>query len=617
MASSVQFRVLGPLEVVVDGRPVRITAHRQLTTLAALLLRPNRTVPVTRLVAAVWGDNPPATAANQIAICVLALRRALAGAGQDLIVTQPPGYLLRVPAGALDLDRAEELLAQARHEEEGGHLAEAVAHLRDALDLWRGPVLSGIRSGALGPGVTRWEERRLGAAEEYLALQIRLGRHHDAIGELSALVADHPLRERPRALLMLALYRAGRQADALDVYRDARRVLTDELGLQPGAELRAMERSILTHDPRLYLEAPRAPDGAGRIWRPPRQLPADTQDFVGRREQVARLRRDLVGDPADGTRAARVAVVSGAAGTGKTTLAVHIGHLLHRSFADGQLYACLNGTAPRPEDPAEVLTRFLRALGVRAGAVPRDVDERAELYRGLLADRHVLVILDDAADEAQVAPLLPADPSCAVLVTSRVRLTGLAGAYLVELDVLADDEAVELLERIAGPARLAGDRPAAAELVTLCGRLPLAVRIAGARLAAKPHWSVSRLVERLRPPAHRLDELSHGRLAVRPALDRSLAMLDTGTRRAFGRLGRLAAGDFAAQDCAGALGLTPAEAEDVLERLVDARLLDIAGIDTQGRVRYCFGDLVRLYARDLADAPGHADGQEAAYSGIS
>ncbi len=343
---------------------------------------------------------------------------------------------------------------------------------------------------------------------------------------------------------------------------------------------------------------------------PPHQLPPDVADFVGRAELVAELRGWLARWPdglagnAEGT-AVAVSAVSGKAGVGKSALAVHVAHQLAADFRDGQLYASLRGAGAAgvtPLEPAEILGRFLRAVGVDGGAVPAGVEERAALYRSRLAGRRVLVVLDDAAGEAQVRPLLPGSPGCAVLVTSRARLAGLAGARLVHLDVLDGGQAVELLARIAGPGRVAAEPEAAAAIAAACGGLPLAVRIAGARLAARPHWSLGRLADLLADECGRLDALAHGDLEVRASLSVSYRGLADGQRRLFRRLGLLDAPDVASW-VAGALLDRPApEAEAMLEKLVDAQLLDVALWDVTGRPRYRLHDLVRLFARECVHA---------------
>ncbi len=353
---------------------------------------------------------------------------------------------------------------------------------------------------------------------------------------------------------------------------------------------------------------------------PPHQLPPDVADFVGRAELVAELRGWLARWPdglagnAEGT-AVAVSAVSGKAGVGKSALAVHVAHQLAADFRDGQLYASLRGAGAAgvtPLEPAEILGRFLRAVGVDGGAVPAGVEERAALYRSRLAGRRVLVVLDDAAGEAQVRPLLPGSPGCAVLVTSRARLAGLAGARLVHLDVLDAGQAVELLARIAGPGRVAAEPEAAAAIAAACGGLPLAVRIAGARLAARPHWSLGRMADLLADECGRLDALAHGDLEVRASLSLSYRGLAEGQRRLFRRLGLLGAPDVASW-VAGALLDRPApEAEALLEELVDAQLVDVAIWDVTGRPRYRLHDLVRLFARECVHAEEPVEQRQAA-----
>jgi tetratricopeptide (TPR) repeat protein/transcriptional regulator with XRE-family HTH domain len=382
------------------------------------------------------------------------------------------------------------------------------------------------------------------------------------------------------------------------------RLLADALGLA-GSEREQFEeaaRPLLSAGPRRARPVASAPGSVA-----PFQLPPDVADFVGRPELVCRLRQLLArshDDPVGESDAGAVVVsaIDGKAGVGKSALAVHVAHRLAAEFPDGQLYASLRGAHPQPLDPGEVLGRFLRALGVDGAAIGSGMEERAALYRSRLAGRRVLVVLDDAASEAQVRPLLPASPTCAVLVTSRARLAGLEGAHLIDLDLLDPEQAVALLGRIVGPERVAAEPEAAAELARLCGRLPLALRVAGARLAARPHWRLAQLVARLVDERQRLDELAYGHLAVRASLTLSHQALEPDARVLFGRLGSLQTPDMAAWVGAALLDSSVARASELADRLVDARLLEVAGRDATGQVRYRFHDLVGVYARERAEA---------------
>jgi tetratricopeptide (TPR) repeat protein/transcriptional regulator with XRE-family HTH domain len=381
------------------------------------------------------------------------------------------------------------------------------------------------------------------------------------------------------------------------------RLLAEGLGLD---ELARTRLHAAAHQSRC---APRPALPADRLRRPadlvvPAQLPPDIVDFTGRADMVERFGVLLVGAPDDAARSTAMAVtaVVGAGGVGKTTLAVHIGHRVRARFPDGQLFIDLRGAEASPADPREVLGRFLRALGVDGSAIPEEADERADLYRSLLAGRRVLVVLDNAGGEAQVRPLLPGSPTCAVLVTSRTRLGGLEGARMLDVDLLYPAQAMALLGRIVGRERVAAEPAAAAELARLCGFLPLALRLAGARLAARPHWRLVQLAERLANERQRLDELAYGHLAVRASLTLSYRALEPTARLLFGRLGLLHAPDVTAWIAAALLDTSVEQATELADRLVDARLLEVAGRDATGQVRYRFHDLVRLYARERAEA---------------
>jgi tetratricopeptide (TPR) repeat protein len=517
------------------------------------------------------------------------------------IATKPPGYLMRAPDDAIDLHVFNRLVAEARALAAEDMKLEAAERLRSAVALWRGPFLSGIPSEALQAKALRVDEERLTAIETYLDLELDLGRHHQLVGEIGRLVHEHPLRERLRGQLMLALHRSGRQAEALDIYRTGRELLIEELGLRPGEELRTLEAAILAGDEALHSvpaerEKVEVLAGPFRVEQP-HQLPADTADFVGRDELIRSATEALTG--ADARLAVGLVVIVGMPGVGKTTLAKHIAHQLGREhFPDGQLYCDLRGTRAEPVDTVEVLGRFLRALGIPGPMIPDDLDERAEMYRNLLAQRRALVVLDDAATESQIVPLLPGSESCAVLVTSRARLTALPGAHRLELDILDTAQALELLGRVIGADRVAKESQAAKALVRTVGGLPLALRIIAARLAARPHWSLASMVHRLANERHRLDELAHGEMTMRASLSLTHDGLGRSERQLL-RLLSLAEGPAMPGWLAGAL-LDDRRAfpSDLLEPLVDVQMLEVVAVETTGEFRYRFHEIIRVFARE-------------------
>ncbi|MEV6350415.1 BTAD domain-containing putative transcriptional regulator [Actinoplanes sp. NPDC051851] len=635
MSSSYDFRLLGPLTVRAAGRLLPITATRQKTVLTLLLLNAGHVVSMEQIAEAVWEENLPRRPANQIAICVSSLRRALttAGAPRDLLQTVSPGYMIDVGAESLDIHRVDILHARARRVTAERDVLAARANLRAALAEWRGPVLAGLTSRLFQPDIARWEERRLSVLEECVDLELELGACRELIGELSAVVTSHPLRERPRWQLMLALYRSGRKADALALYQNTRQVLEQELGLDPGVELQELNEEILrgtvappasfgtasptTTAPGLGTgeAVPARPWGDSTITaapeataepRPdtlttPRMLPARSPYFTGRAAQMDTILNHLAERSPAETATVRIHVVSGPGGVGKTSLAVNTAHQLRAAFPDGQFFTSLSGTDSRPAKPVEVLAAFLRELGVDNAAMPDDLEQRAAMYRSMLAGRRMLVVLDNAADEMQVQPLLPGSQSCAVLLTSRRRMTGIDGARLMELDVMAEPEVIELIRRIVGPERVDAEPEAVAELGRSCGHLPLAVRIVCARLAARRHQSLDKFVQRLRNKNRRLDELAHGSLDVRASISLSYRSLKEPAQLLFRRLGLTDAPDFAPWVGASLTEIDLADSEDLFELLVDAQLLEFVRQDDIGQPRYRFHDLVRLYARERAD----------------
>ncbi|GAA0968458.1 AfsR/SARP family transcriptional regulator [Actinocorallia libanotica] len=554
-------RLLGPVELCGEHGAVPV-GPRARAVLAALALEAGRPVGVQRLARAVWPPSPPATATTQIQGCVSALRRAF-GPARELLVTCPPGYLLALDADAVDaLDFARKA-GLARTAARLGDGERAALLLRQALSGWRGPALEGVPG--LYAEAAQLEEQRLLALEARLQADLARGMAAGLVPELTALCAAHPLRERFHGQLMTALARSGRKPAAREAYRRVREALVGELGLEPGQELRRIQRDVLA-----------GPEPAETT------LPYDPADFTGRAAETLRVAEAVT------SAALPIVVISGRPGAGSTSLAVHAAHQLRRRFPDGCLYADLHFTA----EPLEVLGRLLRMLGV--AEPPPGLAERAELYRARTRGRRLLVILNDASAERQVLPLLPGGEGPGVLVTGRSRLSALPGAVHVELAPLPPGEALELLARVAGYGRVAAAPEAARRLVELCDRLPLAVRSAAARLAGKPHWRLADLVFRLADEDRRLGELAHGDLDVRPGLAASHARLSARARRVFARLAdgsfaRLADGSF-----------DRGEPDDLLEELVDARLLEVVRCEDSGRMSFRPPGLVRCFARGLS-----------------
>ncbi|MFJ8044047.1 BTAD domain-containing putative transcriptional regulator [Kitasatospora sp. NPDC096147] len=598
-----EFRILGPLEVWTDdGRRARTEGAKQERMLGALLLNAGAVVPLPRLIDAVWDDAPPATAHRQVRNLAGLLRRKLAAAqdGPPALLTDGPGYRIAADGHRVDALVFTHRVAAARRLAEQGEPAAAVREFRAALGLWRGPVLDGLSGTLPAAAALALDETRLTAWESCLDLEAELGRHRQTVPELTALVAEHPLRDRFVAQLVRALHRAGRQADGLAAYRCFARRLAEELGLDPGPELQLLHRELLT-DARTPGIRPSRPPAPAPV---PSQLPPALPTFVGRRAELGFLDR-LTRPTATGTPApATVGVLTGGAGTGKTAVALHWAHRARERFPDGQLHLDLHGYSLGPPlTPHEALIRFLRALGTEHARLPGTLDECASLYRSLLADRRVLVLLDNARDADQVRPLLPASAGSLTLVTSRDGLAGLTardGARRLVLGVLPRPDAVELLARIAGAERIRAEPSAAAELAAACGHLPLALGIAAGRLAERPHRTVAQHAAELRDAEDRLTVLQidgDATSAVRAAFDLSYRALRPGPRRLF-RLLALAPGDCLGTAEASALsGTTPAATGPLLELLAAAHLLDPIGPD-----RYHLPDLLRRYAAERATA---------------
>jgi DNA-binding SARP family transcriptional activator/tetratricopeptide (TPR) repeat protein len=605
----VEYGVLGPLEVTHQGVSVVVGTPRNRTVLAILLARANDLVTVEQLVDELWPEGPPAQARALVRGYVSRIRGALRPSpAADRLITRKPGYLMRVEDGELDVHRFERLIADARIARQAGQLGHCAALSRKAHRLWRGTPFADLPpTSIIAATATRLAELRLAGLEELYDTVLTSGHDAGIVTELTDLVVEHPLRERFVAQLMLALHHGGRTADALTAYQRIKRRLADELGIGPGTELQRLQLAILRNDRDLAADPtadpaadPAAPpalrlrpdDGAADEMPVPRQLPGDLSTFTGRDVELARLLTEAgtnAGD--DGVPAAPVILaIDGMPGVGKTTLAVHAAHRLADRCADGQLFVDLHGftQGATAVDPSGALDQMLRAMGVPGEQIPHDLDARAALYRTRLADRRMLIVLDNAEDEAQVGPLLPGSPGCVALITSRRRLTGIDDAHSVSLGVLPLEDALALF------ARITGEDPTSktvAEIVELCGRLPLAIRIAAARISARPSWTAADLADRLRDHRHRLSELDLGPRSVTAAMDLSYRQLSAAQRRMYRLLSLHPGADLDAYAAAALADTTVRDATRLLDDLTDAHLQHEPA---PGRFR--FHDLLRAHA---------------------
>ncbi len=616
-----EFGVLGPAEIWLNGRPVDAGHARQRAVLAALLLESGRAVPLEALIDRVWGDDPPRSVRNVLYGYVGRLK-ALIASGEDPEVTlsrRPGGYLLQARTDQVDVRRFRRLVADAAAA--AGDDERAGVALGEAVALWRGTALAGLDSPWLNGQRARLELERAEVVGDLRDIRLRRGEHAALVGELAAQAAGSPADERLIGQLMLALYWCGRQAEALNWFELTRRHLASELGADPGLELRGLHERILRGDPSLAA----VPRAAGRLAVPlPRELPADVPDFTGRAAELAELDRLLTAPPrgteadtagaGDGpVTAAVISAVSGTAGVGKTALAVRWAHRAAERFPDGQLYVNLRGYDPGgPVSAADALVGFLRALGVPGQDIPPGQDERAARYRSLLAGRRMLVVLDNASEAEQVRPLLPGSGACAVVVTSRDAFAGLVareGAARLELDLLPMDEAVGLLRELIGePAQT--DPDAAAALAGYCCRLPLALRVAAELAAARRGVPLTDLVAELADQQRRLDLLESAgdpRTAVRAVFSWSYRHLTPDAARAFRFLGLHPGSDFDAYAAAALTAGAIDQARLALAELARAHLVEPAAPD-----RYRMHDLLRAYASELADALDSDDDRHAA-----
>jgi DNA-binding SARP family transcriptional activator len=570
--------------------------------LAFLLVRCGKHVQVGELIDELWGDEPPSSAMTTLQTYIYKLRKdVLERCTSANLHTRISGYMLDVSAERGDLLRFERLAHEGRTALEEGDAGRAADRLSAALALWRGSALADVSVGeTLSAHVTRLEEERLRTLELRVTVDLELGRHQHLVSELKMLVSEHPLNERFHAHLMMALHRSGRRCEALSVYHRLRRMLIDELGMEPSASVQELHLTLLSADVSPGNDTP--PASVRERFQTllvPAQLPPDTSDFVGRQEILERVRGYLA-PLGEANTAVRALSISGMPGVGKTALALRAGHAERAEFSDGQLYADLRGSTGRPADPHQILEDFARAIGIPADGIPDSLEERSKLFRTWSMGRRVLVVLDDAHSGSQVLPLLPASPDCVVVITTQCGLYSLPGVRHVELDVMSYDESVELLESASGRRSMGAERAAAERAAELAGRLPLALRALGSRLAGMRTWPIGKLIAQLEDTRRRLDLLSLPDLDVRGKFAASYRRLDQRDRSTFRLISLLPPPDFSA---AAAARLAGAETDTV-----EAQLIGLAGCNLLtvtdsggGEIRYGIHELVRIFARECLD----------------
>ncbi|GAA4184413.1 BTAD domain-containing putative transcriptional regulator [Streptosporangium oxazolinicum] len=607
-----EIRVLGPVDIWRDGRLIKIVGPKQRTLLAVLVLQADRVVSHDRLLTALWGTKIPASGRRLLHNHLWSVRRLLSES--NAVVSTPTGYSLRLRPGASDLDVFVTETALARSALAKGDVAHAAEGFRRALSLWRGPALGGTHPDLQATEGAALEEQRLTALMDRIEADLTLGRHADLVGELRLLVAEHPLNEKLRGQLMLTLHRAGRTAEALEVFRIGRRHFRDELGLDPGEELARIHQTVLSGES-VSGDAVAAHSPAVRTSHVPRQLPADITRFTGRVEKLRQL--DVLLSEREGATTVVISTIAGTAGVGKTALATRWGHRTSVRFPDGQLYINLHGYSGIPATTgAQALGQLLRALGVTDDDIPHGIDERAALYRSLLADKRMLIVLDNAATPDQIRPLLPGSSPSRVVITSRDALRGLSvthDVHGISLDVLMADEAIALLNTLLGGSATAREADTIAELARLCGYLPLALRLAAAQLTGSSPAEIEEFVIQLRRENRLtvLDLTEDPEIGVRSALEMSYRSLTAPARRMFRMLG-LHPGPSIGLDAAAALtGMSADDTAAAVQTLVNAHLLQ----KDDGQ-RLSMHDLVRVYAEERCVNDETADHRDNALTGM-
>ncbi|WP_051809004.1 AfsR/SARP family transcriptional regulator [Actinoplanes subtropicus] len=614
VGTDIEFQVLGPVQVRVGSAPVVLRGkHRSL--LAVLLLNGNHVVSVDRLAEALWDLPLPGNAAGRIRTLVSEIRRRCDPLG-DLVVTQTPGYLLRYERGRLDLDRFVDTVQLAQEAAAAGRPQTALARYDEALAMWGGAPLGGAKGPFVAAHAARLEELRIQAQEGRVEAMLALGRHGELIADLGRLVAEQPLRERTHALLMTALYRDGQRGKALAVFRDLRLQLTAELGVEPTAQLQSLHQQVLAGDAALdgppppveVAPSPAEPAPEPAAYPVPRQLPIATTLFVGRQAHLRRLDSLL-------ERGRPLVVVSGPAGAGKTALALRWAHTAAGRFPDGQILLDMRGFDDHGHamTPREAVPLLLQALGCRRDAVPPTLAGQVALYRTMVADRRILLVLDDVAHARQIHDLLPGGPGCLTLITSRSRmssLTAMAGAARITCDVLDPDSAVDLLSRAVGAQRVAAEPDAAARLAGLCDHLPLALCLAAAHIDEDTaDGAIGRFVDRMTAGGRlvqlRLDGDENS--AVRAALDASYQALPAAARTVFRSIGLLPSTGRAVAAIAAALAVDRAGLEDALGAAARVHLLKRTGPE-----RVAWHDLVHEFATERLLEEESAEAREAA-----
>jgi DNA-binding SARP family transcriptional activator len=617
-----RFAVLGPMRVTDRGSTRPVIGARQRILLAALLAHASQPVSRDQLAEIVWDGAAPERAATTLRTYLMRLRRDLGPQAASRVLTRDRCYLVEVGPGEFDVLDLESLFREAGAAVRAADWAAAAKHAHLALALWRGTPLADVPSQTLRDSwLPRLDQQRVQLTEWSIEADLHLGRHEQLVPQLRQLIAEHPVRERFHAQFMQTLMACGRQAEALAAYQDARKVLVEELGIEPGPELRDLQARILAGDSDLAASAANplsltalpatapssdsVPVSAPVAAVIPRQLPTAARHFTGRREELEQIIGLLQPQSTDGAGGTVViCAIDGMAGVGKTALAVHVAHRLSERFPDGQLFIDLHGHTQghRPREPGQALEWLLRALEVPAARIPEDAEARAALFRQRLAGTRTLIVLDNALDEAQVRPMLPGQSGCLVLVTSRRRLKGLDDARSLSLDLLPPDDAATLLRAVAGSDHISAEDPMLAEIVQLCGRLPLALRIAGALLRHRPAWSPEHLAGRLRDQRRRVASLSDGERDLSVVFDLSYIDLGCAHGLLFRRLGLLPGPDADAYAAAALLECDPRAATGLLEDLVDHNLL-IA----HAPGRYRLHDLMRAHAAALADTDPQPD----------